>query len=59
MILSGSYIWPKTSAPRYIPGFATNCACMVALTLTACVYNWVIPRYPEKYEVADPTVETD
>ncbi|KAH0592471.1 hypothetical protein MHUMG1_09858 [Metarhizium humberi] len=45
-VLSGSYIWPSNSAPRYIAGFSVSISLMFGTLLTACALMILTKKYP-------------
>ncbi|KAH8805435.1 phthalate transporter [Xylogone sp. PMI_703] len=42
----GSYIWPSSSAPRYIPGFSVSIALMAGCVVTGFALMVLIKKYP-------------
>lgn len=53
----GSYIWPSSSAPRYIPGFVTTTMLQVCTLVFALLAWWLLARYP--YPEAKRVVRND
>jgi hypothetical protein len=45
-ICSGSYIWPSSSAPKYIPGFSVSIALMAGCVGTAFALMVLTKKYP-------------
>lgn len=46
LIRSGSYIWPSSSAPKYIPGFSVSIALMAGCVGTAFALMVLTKKYP-------------
>ena len=44
----GSFLWPASTGPRYVQGFATTTAFVLLLAITAQVNKFLIRRYPGK-----------
>ncbi|KAF9018374.1 MFS general substrate transporter [Hymenopellis radicata] len=42
----GSFLWPSTDAPRYVQGFATTTAFVLALCIMAQVFKFLMKKYP-------------
>ncbi|KAL1668322.1 major facilitator superfamily domain-containing protein [Schizophyllum commune] len=42
----GSFLWPSTTGPRYIQGFATTTAFVFALAVLAQINKFLVHRYP-------------
>ncbi|EIM86072.1 MFS general substrate transporter [Stereum hirsutum FP-91666 SS1] len=42
----GSFLWPSTTGPRYVQGFATTCAFVFALAVLAQINRYLNIRYP-------------
>ncbi len=43
---SGSYIWPSSSAPKYIPGFSVSIALMACCIASAFALMALTKKYP-------------
>lgn len=43
---SGSYIWPSSSAPKYIPGFSVSIALMACCIASAFAIMMLTKKYP-------------
>lgn len=52
--IAGSFMWPLSDAPRYVPGFSATTAFLVVLCLTAVAVHFLNKRYPP-YAPARPT----
>ncbi|KAI5891591.1 MFS general substrate transporter [Schizophyllum commune H4-8] len=44
----GSFLWPASTGPRYVQGFATTTAFVLLLAIMAQVNKFLIRRYPGK-----------
>lgn len=44
----GSFLWPSTTGPRYVQGFATTTAFVLGLAVLAQVNKWLVTKYPGK-----------
>jgi len=44
----GSFLWPDSSAPRYLIGFGTTTAWMGAICIGTLISAWLFKRFPEK-----------
>ncbi|THH19142.1 hypothetical protein EW146_g1970 [Bondarzewia mesenterica] len=42
----GSFLWPSSTGPRYVQGFATTCAFVLLLAILAQVNRWLNIKYP-------------
>lgn len=49
----GSYMYPKSAAPQYIPGGSANAAISVVVALLALVLRWLHQRENKKLEKAE------
>lgn len=49
----GVFLWPKTDAPRYIPGFSATTVFMGLIVILAQVMAFLIRKYPND-NVVDP-----
>lgn len=47
----GSYIWPSSTAPEYVPGFTVTIVLMFATAVTAFFLMVLTKKYP--YENAE------
>ena len=50
----GVFLWPKTDAPRYIPGFSATTVFLFAIGILAQVMQYLHNKYPN--EELDPDV---
>ena len=41
-----TWLWPKSDAPRYIPGFATTTTWLGLLCVLTVVFAWLFKKYP-------------
>lgn len=48
----GVFLWPKTDAPRYIPGFVATTLFMALIAVLAQGMNYLVHKYP--IEMPDP-----
>ena len=46
VVYSGSYIWPSSSAPKYVPGFSVSIALMAGCVGTAFALLVLTKKYP-------------
>ncbi|KAK0187187.1 major facilitator superfamily domain-containing protein [Armillaria mellea] len=44
----GSFLWPSNTGPRYVQGFATTTAFVLALAVSAQILKVLLKRYPSK-----------
>ncbi|PBK59974.1 MFS general substrate transporter [Armillaria solidipes] len=44
----GSFFWPSNTGPRYVQGFATTTAFVLALAVSAQILKLLLKRYPSK-----------
>ena len=42
----GSYIWPASTAPEYVPGFTVSTSLMAGTFATAAASIWLLRRFP-------------
>ncbi|WWC98506.1 hypothetical protein V866_005397 [Kwoniella sp. B9012] len=42
----GVFLWPKTDAPRYIPGFSATTVFMALIAVGAIIMQFLIKKYP-------------
>lgn len=41
-----TWLWPKSDAPRYIPGFSTTTTWLGVLAIATVVFAWLFKKYP-------------
>ncbi|KAK0218770.1 major facilitator superfamily domain-containing protein [Armillaria fumosa] len=44
----GSFLWPSNTGPRYVQGFATTIAFVLALAVSAQIFKVLLKRYPSQ-----------
>jgi hypothetical protein len=52
----GVFLWPKTDAPRYIPGFSATTVFMGLIVILAQVMGFLIKKYPNEEVNQDEVV---
>jgi hypothetical protein len=52
----GVFLWPKTDAPRYIPGFSATTVFMGGIVILAQVMAFLIKKYPNENIDTDEAV---
>lgn len=52
----GVFLWPKTDAPRYIPGFSATTIFMALIAIGAQVMAFLVKKYPNEAVDADEAV---
>ncbi|WVQ85806.1 hypothetical protein IAT38_007974 [Cryptococcus sp. DSM 104549] len=55
----GVFLWPKTDAPRYIPGFAATTVWMALMAVLAQVMAYLVKKYPAEQLDADMVVQQE
>ncbi|WWC65223.1 uncharacterized protein I303_107837 [Kwoniella dejecticola CBS 10117] len=52
----GVFLWPKTDAPRYIPGFSATTIFMALIAVGAQVMHYLVKKYPVETPDANQVV---
>lgn len=55
----GVFLWPKTDAPRYIPGFSATTVFLFAIGVLAQVMQYLHNKYPNEEIDADAVVQAE
>jgi len=50
----GVFLWPKTDAPRYIPGFSATTVFMGLIVVGTQIMNFLLKKYPNDVPAIDP-----
>jgi len=55
----GVFLWPKSDAPRYIPGFSATTIFMALIGIAAQVMMFLLKKYPVEKLDADAVVAAE